>query len=136
MAAQIPDSAHDLLERPIVAGVVTVMPSGQPQATPVWFDHVDGYFRLNTAEGRQKERNLKRNSKVTFLIIDPQNPFHWLEVRGHVVEVLRESEGNPAAREHINALSLKYTGNGNYRGQVQGEQRVMYKIEADKINGR
>lgn len=136
MSASIPESAHDLLERPIVVSLVTVMPDGQPQATPVWFDYVDGYFRFNTAEGRQKERNLKRNSKVTFLIIDPQNPFHWLEVRGHIVDEARESEGNPAARDHINALSLKYTGNANYRGQVEGEQRVMYRVEADKINGR
>jgi PPOX class probable F420-dependent enzyme len=136
MAAQVPDSAKDLLERPITVGVVTVMPDGQPQATPVWFDYEDGYFRFNTAEGRQKERNLNRDSKVTFLIIDPQNPAHWLEVRGHVVEAVRESEGSSIPREHINNLSLKYTGSANFRSMVEGEQRVMYKIEADKINGR
>jgi PPOX class probable F420-dependent enzyme len=131
MPAVIPDTVRDLLERPIVAAAVTVMTDGQPQATPVWFDHDGTYFRINTAEGRQKARNLARNSKVTLLVIDPQNPFHWIEVRGHVAQVNDEEHGG---RAHINALSLKYRGDPDYKGMVPGERRLQYLIEADKIN--
>jgi PPOX class probable F420-dependent enzyme len=133
MSVPIPDNYMDLLDRPIVSAVVTVMPDGQPQATPVWFDYVDGYFRFNTAEGRQKAKNLARDSRVTFLIIDPQNSFHWMEVRGRVEEVVREADGMPEAREHINTLSKKYTGSAVYGGPAS-EGRIMYKITAEKIN--
>lgn len=136
MPVAIPEGLQDLVDRPIVVVVITVMPDCQPQATPVWYDYVDGYFRFNTAEGRQKERNLERDSKVTFLALDPQNGSHWMEVRGHVVEEVRESEGQIAAREHMNTLSQKYTGKAVYVGQAPDEKRVMYKIAADKINGR
>jgi len=137
MAVQIPENLQDLIDRPIVTTVITVMPDGQPQATPVWYIYEDGYFVFNTAEGRQKERNLNRDSKVTFLTIDPQNQFHWIEIRGHVAHVFRESEGQPEARASINSLSKKYTGNENYTGSGNtGEQRVKYLIEADKVNGQ
>jgi PPOX class probable F420-dependent enzyme len=136
MAAILPESAKDLVDRPIVTTLVTVMPDGQPQATPVWYDYDGTYFRVNTAEGRQKARNLERNAKVTICTIDPQNGFHWIEIRGHVVEIVRESEGHSQVREHINSLCQKYTGNPVYTFSPPGEQRMMILIEADKINAR
>jgi|SRR5579859_3443709 len=130
MPVEIPDNARDLLERPIVAVLVTVMPDGQPQANPVWFDFDGQYLRVNTAEGRQKAKNMARNSKVTILILDPQNGYHWLEWRGHIVQVNDETHGG---RDHINALSQRYRGEPVYKGMVPNENRIQYLIAADRI---
>lgn len=132
MSISIPDSIRDLLKRPIVATFVTVMPDGQPQATAIWFDFDGTYIRVNTAEGRQKARNVARNSKVTLLIIDPDAPQRWLEWRGHVVEIRDDSQG---AGEHINSLSARYDGIAIFQ-RPPGQKRLMYVIAADKINVR
>ncbi|MEP7286667.1 MAG: PPOX class F420-dependent oxidoreductase [Chloroflexota bacterium] len=133
MSVQIPESATDLLESPLVCTVTTVMPNGQPQVTAVWFDFDGANIRINTAEGRQKARNLKLNSKVTVFILDPQNAYHFVEWRGHVAEIKSEEEGG---RDHINALSLRYRGTPVYKGQVENERRIMYVIDPDKIRAQ
>ncbi len=133
MTVSIPEAAKDLLEKPIICTVATVMPDGQPQVTAVWFDFDGEYIRLNTAEGRQKARNMKLNSKVTVFILDPQNGYHLLEWRGHVAQIKTEHEGG---RDHINQLSLKYRGNPVYKGMVENEKRIMYYIAADKVRGQ
>jgi PPOX class probable F420-dependent enzyme len=127
---QLPAKAQDLLQKPVVASLVTLMPDGQPQATPVWVDYDGEYVRINTARGRQKDRNMQRRAKVTLLLIDPSNPYHWAEIRGHVEDITEDG-----ARDHINQLSHKYTG-GDYQGFKPDEQRVMYKIEPDKVNAQ
>ncbi len=77
---------------------------------------------------------MKQGSKVTVLVIDPQQAYYWIEVMGHIVEVRDESHG---AREHINSLSQKYTGNPVYPGYGQSNlNRLMYLIEPDKVHGR
>ncbi len=134
MSVQIPESARDLLERPIIAVLVTVMPDGQPQVTPVWFDYDGHNLRVNTAEGRQKARNMSQNSKVTVLLLDPQNPYHWLEWRGHVAETHDETHGG---RDHINTLSARYTGNPVFQGRGgSNERRIQYIIAPDRINAQ
>ena len=130
MSVPIPERALDLLNRPLTCIVITVLPDGQPHATPVWFDFDGTNFRFNTAEGRQKARNLAKNSKVTISILDPQDDGHWLEWRGHVVEIRDEAGG---ARDHVNRLSIRYTGNPFQSGKPD-EKRLMVIVEADKIN--
>jgi PPOX class probable F420-dependent enzyme len=105
------------------------MPDGQPQVTPVWCDYDGEYVRVNTARGRQKDRNMTKRAKVTVLIIDPADFYHWVEVRGQIAEVTEVG-----AREHINQLSHKYKGR-DYVGRSPDEVRVMYKISVDKVNG-
>ena len=78
----IPDTHKDLVEKPYYAIVTTVMPDGQPQSTVVWADYDGEYIRFNTARGRQKDKNLIDNPKVTVVIVDPTNGFHCLQVRG------------------------------------------------------
>ncbi len=102
---RIPDSFKDLLERPVFVTLVTVMPNGQPQATPVWVDYDGEFVRVNSARGRQKDRNMERNPHVTVLAIDPDNPYRWMEIRG-IVEHISEEGG----LDHINKLSKKYRG--------------------------
>ena len=127
---QIPENLRELLEKPIVCGLATVMPDGQPQVTPVWFDYDGQYMRVNTAKGRQKYYNMKRDSKVSILVIDPANTGHWIEVRGHIVEAIEGQQGD----EHINALSHRYEGKDFSKPAAQ--IRVTYKIAIDKVNGQ
>ncbi len=129
--APIPDKLRDLFEKPIAAGLATLMPNGQPQVTPVWVDYDGEYVRVNTARGRQKDRNMGKRAKVTLLLIDPSNMYHWAEVRGHIAEVTEQG-----AEAHIDSLSKKYTGNPKYKKQNPAEVRVMYKIMPDKVNGQ
>lgn len=127
MSTQIPESHRDLLDGPVVVGLVTVMPGSQPQATPVWCMYDGTYIIINTARGRQKDRNMQRCPLVTILAIDPQNPYRYLEVRGEVSDITEQG-----ALDVINQLSEKYTGNADYywrNPQLRGnEQRVTYKI--------
>lgn len=132
MPAQIPDAYRDLLEGPVVVGLVTVMPSGQPQATPVWCMLDGDRVVVNTARGRQKDRNMRRSPHVTILAIDPKNPYRYLEVRGEVDEITEQG-----AVDVINQLSKLYTGNEDYYArnpQLRGrEQRVTYKIRPTHV---
>jgi len=133
MAVTIPDQYRDLLDGPVVVTLTTVMPNGQPQATPVWCDYDGTYIRVNTARGRQKDRNMQTNPRVTILAIDPQNAYRWIEVRGRVEEVTEAG-----AVDHINKLAKLYAGRDDYyapmpqrRGQ---ETRVIYKIRPEHVN--
>ena len=101
MSAAIPDNLKDLLERPLIVAFATSNPDGQPQVTPVWASLEGDQVWINSAVGRRKDRNIRANPKVTVLVIDPQNGFHWAEIRGEVV-AFDESE---AALAHINKLS-------------------------------
>ncbi len=129
----VPESYRDMFERPIIVALVTVMPDGQPQATPVWVDYDGIYVRVNTARGRQKEKNMKPGAKVTILAIDPEDTGRWLEIRGQIAEETEEG-----AVDHINALNLKYEGHSDFfanKEEKRGiEQRVTYKIEPLRIN--
>ena len=133
MAVSIPESHKHLLLDPIVVSLITVMPDGQPQATPVWVDYDGTYVIVNTARGRQKDRNMKPGAKVTILSINPKDDHDWLEVRGVVAEETEEG-----AVDVINSLSLKYRGNPDYYAtapeQRGKQQRVTYKIEPKRVN--
>ena len=133
MAAQIPESHRDLLanEKQAFGYLATIMPDGSPQVTPVWFDMVGDRIRINTARGRIKERNLReRPSQVAFLVVDPEDPYRYLQIRGHVAEIVEEG-----ALEHIDALADKYTGPLEFRGYAR-KGRVTFLIEPDSVSTR
>lgn len=129
----IPESHKDLLVNPVVVSLVTLMPDGQPQATPVWADFDNGQIVVNSALGRQKTRNMTEGSKVTVLAMDPANPYRWIEVRGEISEV-DEASG----LDWINRLSNKYRGNPDYYSRMEDlrgkEQRVTYRIQPTRVN--
>lgn len=127
----IPETHRDLVERPIVAVLATVNPDGTPQASPVWFDYADSYIRLNSAKGRQKDRNMRERPYVSLVIVDPDNPYRYLEIRGRVVRITEEG-----AREHIDALARRYTGADRFTPQNPNEVRVMYFVEPTRVVAR
>lgn len=112
MSLVIPEKFHDLFRRPILCAFTTINPDGQPHSIPVWCDFDGEFVRVNLRKGTKKVRNLQTNSKLTVLVIDPQNAGHWIEVQGHVREMKDEAHG---AHDHINKLSEKYTGNPVYQ---------------------
>jgi PPOX class probable F420-dependent enzyme len=123
--AVIPDAFLDLLQqKKAFANLATIMPDGSPQVTPVWFDYVDGMIRVNTAKGRVKARNMKEGSPVALAIMDPDNPYRYLQVRGRVRRVVEAG-----ADRHIDALAKKYLGKDKYPFAQPGEVRAMYEIE-------
>jgi PPOX class probable F420-dependent enzyme len=105
------------------------MPDGSPQVTPVWFDWDGTYVRVNSAEGRMKDRNMRRDARVSVELMDPDNAYRYMEIRGRVAEITQEG-----AEEHIDALAHKYIGQERYPWRAPGERRVTYKILPEKIS--
>jgi PPOX class probable F420-dependent enzyme len=130
MAAQIPDKYKDLFDKPAFGVLATLMPDGQPQVTPVWVDFQDGHVIVNSAKGRQKDKNIERDPRVTITLIDPQNPYRYVEIRGKVAEATEKD-----AATHIDKMAKKYLGKDKYPFAQAGEVRVMYKIAPTKVSG-
>jgi len=105
VSAQIPSSHRDLVECPPVAALTTVMPDGYPQTSVVWCDFDGTDVRINTMRGFRKERNMRREPRVTILCYDPRQPLRFLEVRGAVVQMTEDG-----AASHLDSLASRYVG--------------------------
>jgi PPOX class probable F420-dependent enzyme len=122
---EIPAAYMDLLQQKVAfAHLATLMKDGSPQVTPVWFDHANGRVRVNTAKGRVKARNLHEGARIAMSILDPDNPYRYLQIRGQVVRATEEG-----AEAHIDALAKKYLGKDKYPFSQPGDVRIMYEIE-------
>ena len=128
MADVIPQQYLDLFDKKAFGHLATIMPDGSPQTTPVWVDFDGKHVRFNSALGRVKDKNVRRDPRVAISIQDPEKPYRYLEVRGRVVEITQDG-----AEEHINKLSQKYTGKPVYAKRSPDEVRVLYKIEPHKV---
>ncbi len=122
----IPEKYIDLFEKRSFANLATLMPDGSPQVTPVWCDFDGTHVIINTARGRQKDRNMTRDARVSMSLLDPEDPYRYLEVRGRVEEVTEEG-----AAEHIDKMAKKYLGQDKYPYAQPGEVRVLYKIRPE-----
>jgi PPOX class probable F420-dependent enzyme len=128
--AGIPDNYLDLFQqKKAFAGLATVMADGSPQVTPVWFDYTDGRIRVNTAKGRVKSRTLRPGAPVALAIMDPDNPYRYVQVRGRVAHAIEQG-----ADAHIDSLAKKYLGKDTYSFRQPGEVRVMYEIEPVSVS--
>jgi PPOX class probable F420-dependent enzyme len=118
----VPESHQDLLsdEKKAIAFLATIMDDGSPQVTPVWFDTAEDQIRINTARGRVKDRNMTARPMIALSIIDPDDMYRYLQLRGEVIQAAEDG-----AREHIDKLSKKYLGTEAYQS-YQGETRVIY----------
>ena len=125
----IPEKYLDLFTgKKAFASIATVMPDGTPQVTPIWFDYTGGKIRINTARGRVKDRNMKVGTKVALAIVDPEDPYRYVQVRGPVV-----TETETGANEHIDSLAKKYMGVDKYPFHQAGVARVIYVIEPASV---
>jgi PPOX class probable F420-dependent enzyme len=129
MPISIPEKFLDLFKKRAFAHLATLMPDGTPQVTPVWIDYDGKYILVNSARGRQKDRNMLKNPSIALSIHDPDDPYRYLQVRGRVVEITTDG-----ADAHIDKMMQKYTGQEHYPWRGPGEVRVLYKIEPIKVS--
>lgn len=129
MAKAIPSQFTDLFDKKTFAALATVMPDGTPQVTPVWVDFDGTHVVLNSARGRQKDKNMKVGAPVALSLIDPDNAYRHLQVRGRVAEVTEQG-----ADQHIDKMAKKYLDKDKYPFRQPGEQRVLYKIEPEHVS--
>jgi PPOX class probable F420-dependent enzyme len=129
VATAFPDKYRDLFEKKAFGAFTTLMPDGSPQTTPVWVDYRNAEIWVNSAIGRQKDRNVRRDPRVAVTVIDPDNPYRYVEVRGRVTDITQSG-----ADTHIDEMAKKYLGQDKYPFAQPGEQRVLYKIEIEKAH--
>jgi PPOX class probable F420-dependent enzyme len=127
--SEIPEKFHDLFEKKAFAQLATVMPDGSPQVSPVWFEYDGTNILVNSAKGRVKDQNMRRDPRVGIDIVDPDNPYRHLSIRGRVVDITESG-----ADDHIDKLTKKYIGQDKYPYRGAGEVRVIYKIQPERTH--
>ena len=125
----IPEKYLDLLKKKAFAQLATLMPDGSPHVAPVWCDYDGKNILINTAKGRVKDRNMRRDPRVGLDILDPDNPYRHLSIRGRVVDMTEKG-----ADEHIDKMAKKYIGQDRYPNRAPGEVRVLCKIEPEHLH--
>ena len=128
MAGTIEGRARELLEAPNFSMTATIRKDGTPHVVPTWVDVEDNQVVLNSAEGRAWPTNLRRDNRVTLTVPDKDNPYEYVEIRGHLA-----GESHNDADEHIDAMAKKYLGQDKYPFKQPGEQRVVFRIEPDWV---
>jgi PPOX class probable F420-dependent enzyme len=123
----LPDEVLELLEQPVFVFVATTLPSGQPHNTPVWITVVDGRPLFNTAVGRVKERNLRRDPRLSLSFLTPEDPEEYVELRGTAEFSL------DGADDMIDALSRKYVGT-DFAHHSPSQQRINVFVDVDRVS--
>ena len=121
---KIPENYLALLQSTALAHVATIGPGGEPQNNPVWFDWDGEHVKFSQTKARQKFRNLNRNPRIAFSIVDPENPYRYLEVRGEVARVEEDPDLN-----FISAMAKKYIGVNRYPYHQPGDERVVIFVK-------
>lgn len=124
------DEQKKFFEDANIGHLATINRDGTPQVTPVWVDVKGEQIVINTAEGRTKLKNVRRDPRVSVEVVDMDNPYNNVSVRGRVVEIRKQG-----ADEHIDSLAKKYLGQDKYPFRQPGEERVILKIEPEKVLG-
>lgn len=122
----IPRSHADLLESTALAHVATIGPNGEPQNNPVWFGWDGEFLLFSQTTNRQKYRNVQRDSRVALSLVDPENPYRYLEIRGRVERI----EPDPD-KAFIDSMSQKYLGQERYPWNQPGDERVVIVVRPE-----
>jgi PPOX class probable F420-dependent enzyme len=128
MTVPLPDNAKRILDDKTLVTVATLNDDGSPQASPVWATRDGDDVLMSTLAGRKKERNLRRDPRVSLVAVDPANPFDYVEIRGNVT-LIPDPEG-----ELIERLSQKYTGQA-YGNDGPGDERVIVRVTPEHVTG-
>lgn len=127
--AKMSEGLLKLLREPAFCQVATLMKDGSPQITQVWVDTDGEHILVNSAVGRQKDRNVRRDPRVAVNVVDPANAWRIAMIRGKVVEITTDG-----ADALIDALAKKYLGVDSYPFRNPEETRVTYKILPEHIS--
>jgi PPOX class probable F420-dependent enzyme len=125
-ASQIPEGYEDLLETTALIHVATIGPDGEPQSNPVWFDWDGEHIKFSQTKTRQKFKNVERDSRIAISIVDPDNPYRYLEVRGEVTKIEEDPKN-----DFINAMAKKYLGKDEYPYHQPGDERIVLYLEPE-----
>jgi PPOX class probable F420-dependent enzyme len=128
--AQLTRKARQRLSDPNLGFLATIMDDGSPQVSPIWVDVEGDQILFNTAKGRRKERNLRRDPRVAISVADKDDPYDKVDIRGRVVDWVDGDE----AYAHIDKLAKKYMDEDKYPWLKPGEERVIGKIKPEKIS--
>ncbi|HWP92188.1 MAG TPA: PPOX class F420-dependent oxidoreductase [Thermodesulfobacteriota bacterium] len=128
--AKLPEQALKLIkEGKNFATIATLMPDGSPHATVTWIDTDGKHVIFNTAEGRLKPKNLRKDPRVSISILNSDNPYQQVVIQGRAVEMTHDG-----ADEHIDRMAKKYLGVDKYPYRAPGEKRVIVKVAPDKVS--
>ncbi|MER5949669.1 PPOX class F420-dependent oxidoreductase [Streptomyces sp. NPDC001904] len=133
MSAQLSDELKALLDSKVFIGVATIQPDGSPQVSPVWVKRDGDDVLFSTTVGRRKEKNLRRDPRVTVLVQPADNPYAYAEIRG-TADITTEG-----GQELIDELSVKYTGKKYAEfnpSSADDAERVVVRVRARKVVGR
>jgi PPOX class probable F420-dependent enzyme len=122
------DKAQALLARPVIANLATISRDGSPQLTPLWIETDGNDLMINTAAGRVKADNMGRDARVAISVVDPEDPYNVVVVKGTVAEVSEDG-----ADAHIDRLAHKYLGVDEYPMRRPGEVRLKIRIRPDRV---
>lgn len=122
----IPEQYRDLLDSTALADVATIGPNGEPQVNPVWFGWDGTYLYFSQTTGRQKYRNVQREPRIALSIVDPQNPYRYLEIRGRVVRIDPDPDN-----AFINSMAKKYMNEDVYPWHRPGDVRVVVVVQPE-----
>ncbi|HYN99094.1 MAG TPA: PPOX class F420-dependent oxidoreductase [Actinomycetota bacterium] len=122
------DEQKEFFRKPNFGHLATLEPDGYPQVTPVWIDVDDQHILINTAKGRKKVRNIERDPRVSVEVVEQENPYSMLSVKGKVVGMTTDG-----ADDHIDAMARKYLGQDSYPFRKEGEVRLILRIDPEKV---
>ena len=123
---QIPEGYGDLLETNALIHVATLGPDGEPQSNPVWFDWDGEHIKFSQTKTRQKYKNVGRDPRIAVSIVDPENPYRYLEVRGEVTDIEEDPDN-----DFINAMAKKYLGMDEYPYHQPGDERIILYLKPE-----
>ncbi len=126
---EIPASHRDLLDSEALAHIATIGPNGEPESTPVWFGWDGTHVRFSVTKKRQKYRNLTRDPRIALSIVDPANPYRYLEIRGTVARI--DEDPN---LDFINSMAQKYLKQKKYPWHTPGDERVVVVVEPQRTS--
>jgi PPOX class probable F420-dependent enzyme len=133
----LPDSHLNLLDQPVTASMSCLNGNGTIHTSPVWVSRDKASILLNSARGRQKDRNLRLRRHVSLLFMDPANPYPWMSIQGTVVETIEEDDPTHGkmATDSIDAMSRSYLGQSScpFRDPDGGEVRSLYRVRPNKV---
>ena len=120
----IPEGYVDLLESTALVHVATIGPHGEPQNNPVWFGWDGEHVKFSQTKERQKYRNLGRDPRIAFSIVDPDNPYRYIEIRGEVDHIEEDPD-----LDYINSMAKKYLGMDKYPYHQPGDERIVVFVK-------
>ena len=125
-SSRIPEGYEDLLETNALVHVATIGPDGEPQNNPVWFDWDGEHVKFSQTKTRQKYKNVSRDPRLALSIVDPENPYRYIEIRGEVKKVEEDPDN-----DFINAMAKKYLGLDEYPYHQPGDERIVVYVEPE-----